>query len=82
MKKGTFATVYGVTSNGVCHGCIRYKDYKNVRNQSISGAMMVIEVKSLARKAGNIPVYDITNSTKILGLNETNMEKYNCKKIN
>ncbi|MBV2195504.1 MAG: hypothetical protein KUL78_03230 [Flavobacterium sp.] len=73
MNFTQFATVYGVTPNGYCHGCIRYSEH-----HTKSGVCMVSELK---KEAKGMPIFDITNTTRILGLNVTNIEKYGGKRL-
>jgi hypothetical protein len=68
-----YATIYSVTKNGFCHACIH-----SSKHSAISGTMRVIELK---RTAKHMPIFDISNTTKILGLRPDNMYKYGGKLI-
>lgn len=68
--RSLYATIYkpdGETE--VCHFCIHYADDENYRNNTLSGADTVSNVL----KKCNCPVYDISDVTNIIGLEEENI---------
>ena len=75
-----YATIYNPAphnKNAIVHFCINYKDTKHVKNYSLSGSALIIEVKNRC----NCDIFDISNATKIIGLNKFNLLKYNAKQI-
>ena len=68
-----YATIYAPTTNGIAHYCINHG-----HNHRTSGAMFVIELKSRAK---GMPIFEITNTSKILGLNANNILKYGGRQI-
>jgi len=68
-----YATIYRTQSNGVTHGCVHY-----TKNDCRYGAYLVAELKRIAYE---MPIFDITNCTRILGLSPDNIIKYGGQQI-
>ena len=68
--RSLYATIYKPDPDRtVCHFCIHYADDENYRNNTLSGADTI---KNVLKKC-SCPVYDISDVTNIIGLEEENI---------